>query len=51
MEGAGREIATLQPNAVAMEKSNYDDADFNAQRIKVLHHYAGQLDFKVSQDI
>jgi len=51
LEGAGHELATTKPNAVVMEKSSYDDADINAQRIRVLHHYAEQLDVQVSQDI
>ena len=51
LEGAGKELATTRPNAVVMEKSSYDDADINAQRIRVLHHYAEQLNVKISPDI
>ena len=51
LKGAGHDLATSRPNAVVMEKSSYDDADINSQRIRVLHHYAEQLNVKVSQDI
>ena len=51
LAGAGHQLATARPNAVVMEKSSYDDADINAQRIRVLHHYAEQLDVNVSPNI
>ena len=51
LAGAGHQLATARPNAVVMEKISYDDADINAQRIRVLHHYAEQLDVNVSPSI
>ena len=43
LEGAGEALATTRPNAVVLEKSSYDDADINAQRVRALHHIAESL--------
>ena len=37
-------LSQSRPNAVVLEKSSYDDADINAQRITALHHFANKLD-------
>ena len=36
-------LAQSRPNAVVLEKSSYDEADINAQRISALHNAAEQL--------
>ena len=51
LEGAGWELATSKPNAVVLEKSSYDETDINAQRIRVLHHYAEALNATIPQSI
>ena len=44
-------LAGSQPNAVALEKSSYDDADINAQRIAAVRQFASALDAGVLDDI
>ena len=43
LEGAGKQLNNIRPNAVVLEKSSYDDADINAQRARALHHLADNL--------
>ena len=41
-------LAQSRPNAVVLEKSSYDEADINAQRISALHNVVEQLRAEVS---
>ena len=36
LEGAGHMVSTTKPNGVVLEKSSYDEADINAQRVEAL---------------
>ena len=43
VEGAGERLRDEKPNGVVGEKSSYDDADINAQRIAALRHLCAEL--------
>ena len=44
---AAEQLARERPNAEVNEKSSYDDADVNAQRIAALHHLTEKLGVSV----
>jgi hypothetical protein len=43
MESTARSLANSKPNGVVLERSSYDDADINAQRIAALRHFSTKL--------
>ena len=43
VEGAGERLRDEKPNGVVGEKSSFDDADINAQRIAALRHLCAEL--------
>ena len=43
MEATARTLANSKPNGVVLERSSYDDADINAQRIAALRHFSTKL--------
>ena len=43
MHRAAELLVRTRPNAVVLEKSSYDEADINAQRISALRTFAEQL--------
>ena len=44
-------IAQTRPNAVVLEKSSYDEADINAQRISALRTFAEQLRAEIPRPV
>ena len=49
LEGVGKIVSQTKPNAVLLEKSSFDDADINAQRVRALHHLAEKLGVEAPQ--
>ena len=43
LDGVARQLSTMKPNGVVLEKSSYDEADINAQRIAALQHFTQRL--------
>ena len=50
LEGAGDILNITKPNAVVLEKSSFDDADINAQRIRALQHLTQNLGVQIQSD-
>ena len=51
LEKMADRLQTQKPNAVVLEKSSYDDADINAQRIAAVRHFASRLDYNFEEDL
>jgi len=43
LEETARAVANSKPNGVVLEKSSYDDADINTQRVAALRHFSAKL--------
>jgi hypothetical protein len=51
LEEVARRFDEQKPNAVVLEKSSYDEADINAQRIAAVRHLATKLDRDMENDL